>query len=896
MAKELTITINVETGQATTNLRQVDAAMDKVAQHAGGPLNTSLDKLNGTTKALGGTTATATSSLTEFFGGMVAGMASATLIIAGLKMFVSQLLRTADELVRVSDRTGETIEGVQRLGAVAVQSGNNLGEITNAIGFLQDRLANGDKSALGAVKQLGLSFGELERASPEGAIKLIGAALQGVSDANERASIATDLFGRSGRAVLPTLLADYNTLAEAAGIMSEATVRKLDDIGDAWERLSGRVKAAGGEVAVTFAEVFEHPVAFFDMWIKTGDAAMAAAGTKMASAFRDQFIREMAKPLPTVGVKQITTASGVKVWAFDTTEIDKYIERVGVASRAIKPIALSQQEVAKVIDESNAFIRKSWDDTQKAAVESAKRAAAAFATLTEKVYSQEHQYDVDKLFRDMFANSKTWDEVAKELPPYIVTAIQKSVAEAQRQLDTMKPFDIMTILTGNAGNETLIGSTFAQRFKAVGAAIADVFRNINTTAGQIAQVATGTMNVWFDKTVTGAEKTAQKMVAVFAAAAQIISMLFGGSKGGQIASTAFGGAAAGAGIGFLFGGVLGAGIGAAIGGIAGLIGGIGAAAKTTRDANIAATAQIKELQKQLLTTYGSLAEVDKMSQQLGVDLVGAWGDKSQAGLAHFNALLDVFNAKLALAPTWDKATALMEKYGISIERAGQAIRQLMITDSARTLINDWQQWKSLIGDDTAAMEEFAKASASQFSMLVQQSAAYGTAIPENMKPMLEFLVKSGLLLDANGKAITDIAGITFGKAVQTEQEKLVASLDRLTAALIALTPQWGGGGGAGGGIDRVIGEQNARMLPPSFAGGTRGQYRDFGRGTLAVLHGRERVMTEGEGSGGSAPTIVIQALDSADVETWLRRGGAQKIAAAMVPVFPGAAKFRVGRR
>jgi len=496
----------------------------------------------------------------------------------------------------------------------------------------------------------------------------------------------------------------------------------------------------------------------------------------------------------------------------------------------------------------------------------------------------------------MFANSKTWDEVAKELPPYIVTAIQKSVAEAQRQLDTMKPFDIMTILTGNAGNETLIGSTFAQRFKAVGAAIADVFRNINTTAGQIAQVATGTMNVWFDKTVTGAEKTAQKMVAVFAAAAQIISMLFGGSKGGQIASTAFGGAAAGAGIGFLFGGVLGAGIGAAIGGIAGLIGGIGAAAKTTRDANIAATAQIKELQKQLLTTYGSLAEVDKMSQQLGVDLVGAWGDKSQAGLAHFNALLDVFNAKLALAPTWDKATALMEKYGISIERAGQAIRQLMITDSARTLINDWQQWKSLIGDDTAAMEEFAKASASQFSMLVQQSAAYGTAIPENMKPMLEFLVKSGLLLDANGKAITDIAGITFGKAVQTEQEKLVASLDRLTAALIALTPQWGGGGGAGGGIDRVIGEQNARMLPPSFAGGTRGQYRDFGRGTLAVLHGRERVMTEGEGSGGSAPTIVIQALDSADVETWLRRGGAQKIAAAMVPVFPGAAKFRVGRR
>jgi hypothetical protein len=36
---------------------------------------------------------------------------------------------------------------------------------------------------------------------------------------------------------------------------------------------------------------------------------------------------------------------------------------------------------------------------------------------------------------------------------------------------------------------------------------------------------------------------------------------------------------------------------------------------------------------------------------------------------------------------------------------------------------------------------------------------------------------------------------------------------------------------------------------PSFAAGTKGEYRDFGRGTLAMLHGKERVMTENEGGG-----------------------------------------------
>jgi alkyl hydroperoxide reductase subunit AhpC len=871
VAKELTITINVETGQATTNLRQVDAAMDKVAQHAGGPLNDSLKKLDGTTQELGG-------SVKNFAIGMVAGLASMEAISRATRALVGFVKDSVAEYAAAEAaqvRLRSALENSRQPVEAVSQAFESYAKHMAATTTLEDDAVI---STMALATEMGVTAGQMSTVIDASANL---ASAWGVSLDSAMSTIVKGGEGmlrmfRSHGVELDKARVDAEGLDYVLGILQE---RFKDNAQNELNTYTGQVKALAN--------------AWLDLKEAVGGLLVGGGALNGLLAETANIVRGLTAALNDTTILRLVLLS--QVLGRDVGDTLRMIGAGQKAAAAAHPQATGDIILTDPVVRLKATQAAS-DATARAMVAAAARAEQAWQRVVETLYSQEHQYDVDKLFRDMFANSKTWDEVAKELPPYIVTAIQKSVAEAQRQLDTMKPFDIMTILTGNAGNETLIGSTFAQRFKAVGAAIADVFRNINTTAGQIAQVATGTMNVWFDKTVTGAEKTAQKMVAVFAAAAQIISMLFGGSKGGQIASTAFGGAAAGAGIGFLFGGVLGAGIGAAIGGIAGLIGGIGAAAKTTRDANIAATAQIKELQKQLLTTYGSLAEVDKMSQQLGVDLVGAWGDKSQAGLAHFNALLDVFNAKLALAPTWDKATALMEKYGISIERAGQAIRQLMITDSARTLINDWQQWKSLIGDDTAAMEEFAKASASQFSMLVQQSAAYGTAIPENMKPMLEFLVKSGLLLDANGKAITDIAGITFGKAVQTEQEKLVASLDRLTAALIALTPQWGGGGGAGGGIDRVIGEQNARMLPPSFAGGTRGQYRDFGRGTLAVLHGRERVMTEGEGSGGSAPTIVIQALDSADVETWLRRGGAQKIAAAMVPVFPGAAKFRVGRR
>jgi hypothetical protein len=70
----------------------------------------------------------------------------------------------------------------------------------------------------------------------------------------------------------------------------------------------------------------------------------------------------------------------------------------------------------------------------------------------------------------------------------------------------------------------------------------------------------------------------------------------------------------------------------------------------------------------------------------------------------------------------------------------------------------------------------------------------------------------------------------------------------------------------------------------SFRAGTQGQYLDFGAGTPVMLHGKERVMTEAEGDRqGWGGTIIVQTLDSADFESFLRRGGARQIADALGP-------------
>lgn len=54
-----------------------------------------------------------------------------------------------------------------------------------------------------------------------------------------------------------------------------------------------------------------------------------------------------------------------------------------------------------------------------------------------------------------------------------------------------------------------------------------------------------------------------------------------------------------------------------------------------------------------------------------------------------------------------------------------------------------------------------------------------------------------------------------------------------------------------------------------FAGGTHGQYLDFGSGTPVVLHGKERVMTEGESAG--SPSIVFNVYTTVADRDGLRQ-------------------------
>jgi hypothetical protein len=124
-------------------------------------------------------------------------------------------------------------------------------------------------------------------------------------------------------------------------------------------------------------------------------------------------------------------------------------------------------------------------------------------------------------------------------------------------------------------------------------------------------------------------------------------------------------------------------------------------------------------------------------------------------------------------------------------------------------------------------------------------------------------------LAAQQNASQDTQVQTEAQAAATVETATEASnaLDTVTEKLKANVDDWKTWGDAVNGVINAVGAAVIAMPTPSapgtvpgFATGTKGEYLDFGSGTLAMLHGKERVMTPGEsaGGGGGGGTAVIQ--------------------------------------
>jgi len=225
------------------------------------------------------------------------------LSVSAVVGFGKALLDDADALVKMSDKTGISIQGLQRLQVAGDDAGNTIEEMSSAINQMQNRLVGGDASATGALQKLGMSFADIKNLSPDQQFMAISDALRGVEDPAQQVAIAMDLFGKSGASVLPTLKRGFDDVRDAAVGMSEDTAQALDKMGDDFQAFYRTTKGVAAGVAVELYRVVQdglNPLTYgfnsakreVESWDKALAGATEAAG-KTAPNLRAAFGAEV---------------------------------------------------------------------------------------------------------------------------------------------------------------------------------------------------------------------------------------------------------------------------------------------------------------------------------------------------------------------------------------------------------------------------------------------------------------------------------------------------------------------------------------------------------------------------------------------------------------------------
>lgn len=259
---------------------------------------------------------------------------------------------SADQLVKLSDKTGISIDGLQTLQYVADQSGNTLEQVTSAVSKMQQKLAGGDSSAAAAYQKLHLNMKELIDLQPDQAVHKIADAFQNVINPAERAQLAVAIFGKTGAEILPTLLNDMQKIRDEAPKMSDSAQRGLDAFGDMISRIWLTIKNVVGTV---LAYVFDG----LNLMTSSMSRAFGAMSAALSGNFKEA--ANIIGGLSDVALPKLN--SSVKVTGDVVEDASESTKKLGSSS---SNTASKQYELTKYINDTNDAVKRSVAEHEKA--------------------------------------------------------------------------------------------------------------------------------------------------------------------------------------------------------------------------------------------------------------------------------------------------------------------------------------------------------------------------------------------------------------------------------------------------------------------------------------------------------------------------------------------------
>lgn len=724
--------------------------------------------------------------------------------VGAITAFGRKVLEAGDIIQKMADQTGLSIEQVQRLQYIAGQSGSSIESLVGAVQNLQQRLGDENSGAAGAMRKLGINADAFGKLNTYAQMTSLAEAVRGVHDPTEQASLAAALFGKTWKEILPAIKAGMEDVGKAATVMGDDTVHQLDAIGDALKASEQTAVAWGGNVV---------------LWINKAGYAFG----NMLSAFNpEHFGRMTSMMLQAEGA--LNDPNGLK-GAFSSIKAPAV-----AAANAIEQVGMSS---AKAAD-----LEKTLTESAKASIEVHKQQAEAVKKVAEA--QERFRNSVERLSFKTFVTDGL---------PMVGLMTDLSVRSGQFR-DGLLDLD-------SAINEVHTGlSITGQELKSVTipafAALATGAVPQGTAAIKEATAATKTLGETLrTDLLTTLQQIPDLVVSAFTGGGGLTGALKGigslvGSKIGKDIGESIKSLAS-------FGGPIGSAIGSLVGPLLGAITGIGGPSKNELAARSAAGSfqsqfgsfqQLMDAVGDAYTKTGHGADAARQAVQRLLDATHQSAEAVQAALTPINAVMDAAKAKATLTatsvqqivsagqslgttlppalktlidqlahmqgltdqerdsllgltsavkPNFEALEGVAASYGVTLSGLGSKFEQAHLEGQAKKIYDDFDALRSAGADVGGVLFGMR----TQIGNLVADSQKFGTAIPDNIRPLIENLIQTGQLTDEAGQQFTDLTAISF------EDTPVDAGVAGLTEKVTSLIQSITGDAGAVSAINAV---------------------------------------------------------------------------------------------
>lgn len=180
---------------------------------------------------------------------------------AGLSVMAMKAVESADELLKLKDKTGMSVEELQRLQYMSNQLGADFGGVQKATNILtknMDAARRGSKDTAAAFKTLGVEVKDSSTGALRPQSEVLNETLLQLSmmeNQTERNALAFRVFGKGAADLFPILNAGPEGIRNLANeadrlglVLSEDSVNGLDEFGDAMDQMKLTAQGLGNQV------------------------------------------------------------------------------------------------------------------------------------------------------------------------------------------------------------------------------------------------------------------------------------------------------------------------------------------------------------------------------------------------------------------------------------------------------------------------------------------------------------------------------------------------------------------------------------------------------------------------------------------------------------------------